>query len=54
MDEARGIGLGPNHNWSSHCADAVGLMAICYDKTVKEKKTYRTIQRVPGDYVTGY
>jgi phage terminase large subunit len=27
-DEARGIGLGPNHDWSSHGADAFGLMAI--------------------------
>lgn len=27
-DEARGIGLGPNHDWSSHGADAFGLMAV--------------------------
>lgn len=27
-DEDRGIGLGPNHDWSSHAADAFGLMAI--------------------------
>lgn len=27
-DEARGIGLGPNHDWSSHAADAFGLMAV--------------------------
>ena len=27
-DEARGIGLGPNHDWSSHGADAFGLIAI--------------------------
>lgn len=27
-DEARGIGLGPDHDWSSHGADAFGLMAI--------------------------
>jgi phage terminase large subunit len=29
-DEARGIGLGPDHDWSSHGADAFGLMAIVY------------------------
>lgn len=29
-DDARGIGLGPNHNWASHAADAFGLMAIDY------------------------
>lgn len=28
QDEARGIGLGPDHDWSSHGADAFGLMAI--------------------------
>lgn len=29
-DEARGIGLGPDHDWSSHGADAFGLMAVDY------------------------
>jgi phage terminase large subunit len=27
-DENRDIGLGPEHDWSSHCADAAGLVAI--------------------------
>lgn len=27
-DDARGVGLGPNHDWSSHGADAFGLIAI--------------------------
>lgn len=27
-DENRGIGLGPAHDWSSHSADAFGLMAV--------------------------
>lgn len=27
-DDARGIGLGPNHDWSSHGADAFGLLAV--------------------------
>jgi len=27
-DELRSIGLGPNHDWSSHAADAFGLMAV--------------------------
>ncbi len=26
----RDIGLGPEHDWSSHAADALGLMAVCY------------------------
>jgi phage terminase large subunit len=29
-DEARGAGLGPDHDWSSHAADAFGLMCCCY------------------------
>jgi phage terminase large subunit len=31
-DEARGIGLGPEHDWASHSADAFGLMAIVYER----------------------
>lgn len=31
-DDARGIGLGPDHDWSSHGADAFGLMAVDYTK----------------------
>jgi phage terminase large subunit len=27
-DDARGIGLGPEHDWSSHGADAFGLIAV--------------------------
>lgn len=30
-DEARGIGLGPDHDWSSHSADAFGLMCVAYE-----------------------
>ena len=25
------MGLGPSHDWSSHAADAFGLMAISYE-----------------------
>lgn len=35
-DEARGIGLGPEHDWSSHAADAFGLMAIVTDEVREE------------------
>ena len=37
IDEIRQIGLGPNHDWSSHCADAFGLMAISYQKHLEEQ-----------------
>lgn len=33
-DENRNIGLGPNHDWSSHGADAFGLVAISYREPV--------------------
>lgn len=31
-DTERDVGLGPNHDWSSHDADAFGLMCIVYDE----------------------
>jgi phage terminase large subunit len=31
-DEVRGIGLGPEHDWSSHGADAFGLMCISHEE----------------------
>jgi phage terminase large subunit len=34
-DEERGIGLGPEHDWSSHAADAFGLMCIAYEEPTK-------------------
>ena len=30
-NESRVIGLGPEHDWSSHGADAAGLMAVAYE-----------------------
>jgi phage terminase large subunit len=29
-DDKRGIGLGPEHDWSSHAADAFGLMCVAH------------------------
>ena len=31
-DEERGIGLGPEHDWASHAADAFGLMCVSYEE----------------------
>ena len=31
IDEVRGIDLGPDHDFSSHAADAAGLMALSYE-----------------------
>ena len=30
IDEKRGVGLGPDHDWSSHGADAFGLCAVAH------------------------
>jgi phage terminase large subunit len=37
-DEQRNIGLGPEHDWASHGADAFGLMCVAYESpTVKNQ-----------------
>lgn len=35
-DEKRGIGLGPEHDWSSHAADSFGLMCVCAERIFNE------------------
>ena len=35
QDKDRGIGLGPNHDWSSHGADAFGLGCVVYEEPRK-------------------
>jgi len=48
IDSARQIDLGPEHDWSSHCADAFGLGALAYEPpgqaakpaTFKRRKVY--------------
>ena len=42
-DEHRNIGLGPEHDWASHAADAFGLMAVAHVNP-KAKKIKRTPQ----------
>lgn len=34
-DEVRGIGLGPEHDWSSHAADSFGLMCVAAERIWK-------------------
>jgi len=43
-DDARNVGLGPEHDWSSHAADAFGLMAICYEEPARTKAFNRRIE----------
>ncbi|WP_454762344.1 phage terminase large subunit, partial [Caulobacter segnis] len=40
-DEVRGVGLGPNHDWASHSADAFGLMAVAYEKPAANRPAER-------------
>ena len=46
-DEARGVGLGPEHDWSSHGSDAFGLMAIVSEEIQRE------MGRKPGNPYEG-
>lgn len=37
-DEDRNVGLGPSHDWSSHSADAFGLMCIAHEEPRKKQE----------------
>lgn len=37
-DDDRKIGLGPNHDWSSHGSDAFGLMCVAYEAPQKDEE----------------
>jgi phage terminase large subunit len=37
-DETRNIGLGPEHDWASHGADAFGLMCVAYEAPTEARK----------------
>lgn len=43
-DEDRNVGLGPEHDWSSHAADAFGLMAIACEEPGRAKAFSRKIE----------
>ena len=40
-DETRSVGLGPEHDWSSHAADAFGLMCLAYEEPERMKEEVR-------------
>lgn len=44
-DDERGIGLGPNHDWSSHGADAFGLGAVAYEMPQANSKEPTFVRR---------
>jgi len=43
-DEQRSVGLGPSHDWSSHAADAFGLMAIAYEEPSRKARFNRKLE----------
>ncbi len=43
-DETRNIDLGPEHDFSSHAADAFGLMAISYEEPSSSSDFNRVIE----------
>jgi phage terminase large subunit len=47
IDEQRNIGLGPEHDWSSHAADAFGLMCIVYE----EEPSKKPLPQITNDWV---
>jgi phage terminase large subunit len=50
-DERRDIDLGPSHDWSSHAADAFGLMAVCYEEPGAMRRFNRKIEYPRLNYV---
>lgn len=55
-DDERNVGLGPEHDWSSHGADAFGLMCVAYelpDENDEDDEDDRSQQRGRSS-VTGY
>ncbi len=46
IDEKRDMGLGPDHDWASHGADAFGLMCIDYE----EPRSTDFLPQISGDY----
>lgn len=47
-DDERGIGLGPEHDWSSHAADSFGLMCVAAEQIFEESS------RVISDPYAGF
>lgn len=43
-DETRLIGLGPEHDWSSHGADAFGLMCVCAERIRHDSKVAQPLK----------
>jgi phage terminase large subunit len=53
-DDARGIGLGPEHDWSSHGADGFGLMCVVFEDPGKNSTKDQMISELLGSKLNGY
>lgn len=51
-DESRNIGLGPDHDWSSHAADAFGLMAVAYEAPREKPKPRERVAVGGGSWMS--
>ena len=47
-DEHREVGLGPLHDWSSHAADAFGLLAVGYEEPSRRAAFSRPLPLMKG------
>lgn len=50
-DEVRNIGLGPDHDWSSHASDAFGLMAVVVDDLFEKPKQRERPRTYSGSWM---
>jgi phage terminase large subunit len=50
-DESRAVGLGPSHDWSSHGADAFGLMCVVYEEPEIKKEESHTRRRAGAGWM---
>lgn len=51
IDENRTVGLGPEHDWSSHAADAFGLACVAYEIPRERKQKQYTNYSQPGGWM---
>jgi phage terminase large subunit len=49
-DEARNLGLGPEHDWSSNGSDAFGLMAVVHEEPPAKTKRTKGDERPSGTH----
>lgn len=50
-DEARNIGQGPEHDWSSHAADAFGLLCVAYEEPMTRSPAVRAMVHGTGAWM---